>query len=140
MATAEVAQVFIVDDHPLMRQGLRRLIELEEALAVTGEASSGEEALVQIAEHPPDIALVDISMPGMNGIECTSRLMRNDSNVKVLIVSTFDGAITVRNALDAGAHGYLLKANADDLIGTAVGEVLAGRRYLCPVVRRKLDV
>lgn len=136
MATT-LARVFIVDDHPVVRTGFRRLLDHLD-IAIAGEAASGEEALVEIASTNADLAIVDIAMRGMDGIELTRRLKQEYPGLCVLIVSMYEGSYYVRNALAAGADGYILKDNANELLAKAIDAVLAGRPFLCNNVRRKI--
>lgn len=124
------AQVFLVDDHPIIRDGFRDLLDEEEGFAVTGEAGSGEGALEKMSEAEPDLAVVDISMDGMDGIELTRRLKDAHPSLKVLIVSMHGESRYVEDALKAGASGYVLKDNVHRLLPEAAREVLGGSRYL----------
>ncbi len=131
MVAADFPRVFLVDDHRIVRLGFRRLLEESGTLLVAGEAASGEEALEKIPQVRPDLAIVDISMKGMDGIELTRALKRQYPDVRVLVVSMHDESFYVDRALQAGADGYVLKDNVDELMFEAADEVLAGRRYLC---------
>ena len=132
------ARIFIVDDHRVIRLGFRLVLERVGRHAVIGEAESGEEALKKITESAPDLAVVDIAMEGMDGIELTRRLKAQCPGLRVLIVSMHDDSYYVEAALAAGADGYVLKENADELMTKAVDELLGGRTYLCNEVARKL--
>lgn len=124
------AAVFLVDDHPVVRMGLRHLFDQFDHLSVVGEAERGEEALSKISEVEPDLAIVDISLDGMDGIELTRQLVTDQSQVRVLIVSMHDDAYYVEQALDAGARGYVLKDKVNRVLLEAVETVLDGGRYL----------
>lgn len=124
------AAVFLVDDHPVVRMGLRHLFDQFDHLSVVGEAESGEEALSKISEVEPELAIVDISLDGMDGIELTRQLVTDQSQVRVLIVSMHDDAYYVEQALDAGARGYVLKDKVNRVLMEAVETVLDGGRYL----------
>ena len=101
-------QVFLVDDHPVVREGIRRLLELEEGISVVGEVASGEEALKQMDARPADVVLMDIRLMGIDGIETTRRLKATHPDLRVLILSGF-GHEYMSQAIEAGADGYLLK-------------------------------
>ena len=105
----EVICVVVVDDHALHRDGTRRILEARPDLQVVGEASSGEIALALVNQLHPDVVLMDIRLPGMNGIEVTRQLTRDHPDVRVLMVSAYDEDEYVRGALEAGAAGYLRK-------------------------------
>ena len=110
--------VLIVDDQDLVREGLRMLLEAEPDLAVAGEAGDGGQALVQARRLDPDVILMDVRMPGMNGIEATSRLVQAGSRARILMLTTFDLDEYVYPALRAGAGGFLLKdASREQLAG-----------------------
>lgn len=130
MTNTSPAQVFLVDDHPVVRMGLRHLFDQFDHYSVVGEAESGEEALSQISDTNPDLAIVDISLDGMNGIELTRHLETEDSDLRVLIVSMHDDAYYIEQALEAGANGYVLKDKVNSVLLDAVETVLDGGRYL----------
>lgn len=119
------SRVFIVDDHPLVRRALGRLLGLEPGLRVVGEAASAEEALAQLGENLPDLLLVDFSLPGVDGAELVRRLGRTHPGVCCLVVSSHHEALYVQAALAAGARGYVTKGDADGLT-LAIRRVLAG--------------
>ena len=130
--------VLIVDDQELVREGLRMLLEAEPDLAVAGEAGDGGQVLSQTRFLDPDVVLMDIRMPQMNGIEATSQLVRGGTRAKILMLTTFDLDEYVYQALKAGASGFLLKdANREQLTG-AVRAVAAGETLLAPAITRRL--
>ena len=127
-------RILIVDDQPLMRAGFKSVLEATGQMQVVGEASSGEEALEQARRHDPDVVLMDVRMPGMDGIEATRRMPRQ----KVLILTTFGLDDYIIEALRAGASGFLLKdAPVEELVG-AVRAVAAGDAQLSPAVTKRL--
>ncbi len=132
------ARIFLVDDHRIVRLGFRTVLEELGHFEVAGEAGSGEEALEGISRATPDLAVVDIAMRGMDGIELTRALKREHPNVHVLIVSMHDDTYYVERALEAGADGYLLKDNADALMVDAVERILEGKQYLCGDIQGKI--
>jgi DNA-binding NarL/FixJ family response regulator len=133
-----VISVLIVDDQDLVREGLRMLLEAEPDLAVAGEAGDGGQALARARELDPDVILMDVRMPQMNGIEATRQLVRSGSRARILMLTTFNLDEYVYHALKAGAGGFLLKdANREQLAG-AVRAVAAGETLLAPAVTRRL--
>jgi DNA-binding NarL/FixJ family response regulator len=130
--------ILLVDDQRLMRDGLRTLLELEEDMAVVGEAGNGEEALSCYAQLQPTIVLMDVRMPGMDGVEATRRLHAQWPQVKVIILTTFDEDEYIFEGLRAGALGYLLKAVSSAELATAIRKVAAGQALIDPAVTRKL--
>jgi DNA-binding NarL/FixJ family response regulator len=130
--------VLIADDQDLVREGLRMLLEAEPDLVVAGEAGDGAQALAQARLLDPDVILMDIRMPQMNGIEATSRLVKGGSRARILMLTTFNLDEYVYHALKVGASGFLLKdATREQLIG-AVRAVSAGETLLAPAVTRRL--
>lgn len=130
--------ILLVDDQRLMRDGLRTLLELEDDLTVVGEASTGEEALLQYVALQPAIVLMDVRMPGMDGVEATRRLCAQWPAAKIIILTTFDEDEYIFEGLRAGALGYLLKAVSGDELANAIRKVAAGQALIDPAVTRKL--
>ena len=125
--------VLIVDDHAVLRSGLRLLIDDEDDMHVVGEASDGPTALEAVARLRPDVVLVDITMPGMNGIEVIRRIKSETSNLcRVLVLTMHPEASYLRPALDAGAVGYVVKSVADDELLDAIRAVYRRQSYLRP--------
>lgn len=131
-------RLFLVDDHPLVREGLRQFLEASSPFSVVGEAPSGEEALDALVSTEADLALVDITMRGMSGIELTRRLKRRDPDLRVLIVSTHHTGHYVKAALEAGADGYLVKDKIDKEVEEATSSVLEGHTYVSEGLQQKL--
>ena len=119
-------QVFLVDDHPVVREGIRRLLELEEGISVVGEVASGEEALKQMDARPADVVLMDIRLMGIDGIETTRRLKATHPDLRVLILSGF-GHEYMSQAIEAGADGYLLKTAKQHELVRAVEQIAEGQ-------------
>lgn len=124
--------VFLADDHMVVREGLKTLIAAQPDMAVVGEASGGEAALQQIQDCRPDVVIMDISMPGLNGIQTTERLRQLCPEVKVLVLSVHDDTSYLRQMLAVGAAGYILKHTAADALIQAIRIVAAGGLYLEP--------
>jgi DNA-binding NarL/FixJ family response regulator len=124
--------IILADDHHIMRQGLRMLLEAEEDFRVVAEAGDGREATRLAERFTPDILIVDVMMPGLNGLEVTRQVGKRSPHTRVIMLSMYSNEAYVLEALRNGAAGYVLKeASATDLI-RAVREVIAGRRYLSP--------
>lgn len=131
-------RILIVDDQRLMREGLRTLLELEPDFDVAGEAGEGAAALEAYEALAPDIVLMDIRMPGMDGVEATRRLRARHPGARVIILTTFDDEAYVFEGLRAGAQGYLLKDLSGDELATAIRTVMAGGALIEPSVARKV--
>jgi DNA-binding NarL/FixJ family response regulator len=122
--------VMLVDDHSLVRRGFRRILEDEEGMKVVGEASNGVEAIRMAYELKPKVAVMDLSMPELDGVQATKEIVKHLPGTHVLILSMHAEDNYVRNALDAGAKGYLLKSAIDvDLVG-AIRAVAEGKRFI----------
>ncbi len=134
----EPIRVLLVDDQRLMRDGLRTLLELEDDLCVVGEAGTGVEALDRYPAVRPDVVLMDVRMPVMDGVEATRRLMERWPNGRVIIVTTFDDDEYVFDGLRAGARGYLLKDVSGGELAEAIRTVAAGGALIEPSVARKV--
>ena len=138
-------RLMMVDDHPVVRAGLRALLEADEGIEVVAEAGSGDEAmralnlLAQTAESVPDLVLMDLNLgDGIGGIETTRQLRARYPAVRVLAVTTFDAEADIDGALEAGATGYVLKDSPTEALIAAVGEAAAGRSVLSPEVQQRL--
>jgi DNA-binding NarL/FixJ family response regulator len=134
----EPIRVLVVDDQRLMREGLRILLELEPDLEVVGEVGDGQSALEAYRDLWPDVVLMDVRMPGMNGVEATWRLRKNWPEARVVILTTFDDDEYVFEGLRAGAQGYLLKDVSGHDLAEAVRTVAAGGALIEPSVARKV--
>ncbi len=131
-------RILLADDHKLVRAGLRALLERIADVEVVGETADGQDALRQIAELRPDVALVDVSMPGLNGIETAARVAREHPATRVLIVSMHLDEEYVHRALSAGAAGYLLKTSELQELEIAVRAVARGETWLSPDVSARV--
>jgi two-component system, NarL family, response regulator NreC len=131
-------RVLIADDHGIVRQGLRALLEKSPEISVVGEASDGREAVRLAAELRPNIVVMDIAMPLLNGVDATSQILGRDPDVKVIILSMHSDESYILRALSAGAKGYLLKDSAEGDILPAVETVAKGRPYFSPVIASTL--
>ena len=129
-------RVLLADDHTLVRAGIRSLLESIPGVEVVAEADDGREALELIAKRRPDVALLDIGMPGLNGLELAKRVPHESPKTKIIILSMHADANYVNQALRAGVHGYLLKGAAVSELPLALSAVTRGETYLTPKVSR----
>jgi DNA-binding NarL/FixJ family response regulator len=128
-------RVLLVDDHAVVRAGFRRLLEQTPSIRVVAEAASGEEAYRCFAESRPDVTVLDLSMPGMGGLEALRRLVARAPDARVLVFSMHEDTVFARQAMKAGAWGYVTKASAAEVLVEAVQSVARGETYLGPDVR-----
>ena len=131
-------QVLIVDDHVIVREGLRALLEGCEDIEVIGEATSGEEALEAVAQNHPEVVLMDITMPGINGLEAARRINEEHPDTKVLILTMHEEDEYFFNALEAGASGYFVKGGSSEELVSALKAVARGDVFLYPTMAKKL--
>lgn len=129
-------RIVVGDDHTLVRQGVRKILEEQADWEVVAEAGDGREMVRQTLALEPDVAILDIGMPRLNGIEATRQIVRRLPDVRVLIVSMHADEAYITQALHAGAKGYLLKDSADVDLIRAVGDVAAGRSFFSPAVAK----
>ena len=122
--------VFLADDHPVVRNGLLLILQAEPDIKVVGEASDGHEAVKRVGKAAPDVVIMDITMPGLNGIEATKKIRAAFPAARVLIMSMHATAEHIYQALQAGAQGYLLKESAGEEVIKAVRALCKGKRYL----------
>lgn len=138
METISVIRILIVDDHPVVRAGLASMLGTQPGISVVGSASSGEEALDLVSRAEPEIILLDLRMPGMNGIETIRALKARGSNARIIILTSFETDEDVYRAVEAGAHGYLLKNTSEACMLEAIRAVHTNQRYFPPAIAAKL--
>jgi len=131
-------KIFIVDDHPLMRKGMAMTLDNSVEFTVCGQSESAEEALSEIPSLKPDACVVDISLPGMNGIELVKNLLAQLPELKILVVSRHDEELYAERAIRAGAKGYLMKLEAGEVLVSAVRQVMNGGIYLSDKIGSQL--
>lgn len=131
-------RILIADDHGIVRRGIKALLDSEPGLEVIGEAADGREALRLCETLAPDVAIVDISMPQLNGIEVTAQAIRQRPELRVIILSMYADESYIIRALSAGARGYLLKEATEDDLLPAVRAVSAGKSFFSPAISRIL--
>jgi NarL family two-component system response regulator LiaR len=134
----EPITVLLADDHPVLREGMRNLLEQERDIKVVAEAGNGHEAVAGVRAFKPDIVLMDVVMPRLNGIEATKQIKRTNPTTAVLILSAYDDDRYVLGLLDAGAAGYLLKNATGQEVIQAIRSVHAGEAVLHPAVAARL--
>ena len=131
-----LVRILLADDHTIVRHGLRRMLEERPEWQVVAEARDGREAIKLAEQHTPDVAIIDVAMPLLNGIETTRQLVRRVPGLKVLVLSMHVDEVYVTQILKAGATGYLLKDSADTDLFQAVAAVAKGQSFFSPAVAR----
>ena len=134
----EPLRILIADDHPLFRHGIREFLNLSPDIQVVGEAMSGEEAMNQAEALDPDLILMDVNMPGVNGVEATRRILHTSPHIRILIVTMFEDDATVFAAMRAGARGYILKDAEKENILRAIQAVATGEAIFSPTIATRL--
>jgi DNA-binding NarL/FixJ family response regulator len=128
----DMTTIILADDHKIVRQGVRALLEYEPDFDIVGEANDGTEALSLLERTAPDVLVTDLSMPGLTGIELADEIRRRKLPTKVIILSMHGDELYVRKALACGASGYVLKESGVEHTVSAIREALAGGRYVSP--------
>jgi DNA-binding NarL/FixJ family response regulator len=131
-------RVLLADDHTLMRRGLRLIVEQQPDLVVVGEAEDGRQAVALAASLKPDVAVLDIGMPNLNGIEAAKQIAEGESGAAVVILSMHSDETYILRALKAGARGYLLKDSAESDVARAIRSVAEGKSFFSPAVSKVL--
>jgi two-component system, NarL family, response regulator len=136
--TAPHARILLVDDHSLLRTGVANIINQEPDLEVVAEAANGRDGIEAFLVHRPDVVLMDLRMPGMEGVEAVQQIRAVDPQARVVVLTTYDADEDIARALQAGAKAYILKDIAADALVTCIRDVLAGKTYLAPAAAAKL--
>jgi DNA-binding NarL/FixJ family response regulator len=131
-------RILIADDHPLFRKGMRTLLTATADTEVIGEATTGREVIELAAALQPDVILMDLQMPGVNGIEATRQILQDSPNIRILVVTLFEDDASVFTALRAGARGYILKDAKEDEILRAIRAVGSGEAIFSPAIATRL--
>lgn len=134
----ETIKVLLADDHTLWRQGLRRVLEMDERICVVGEAANGDEVIELARSVQPDLVLMDINMPGPNGVEATKAIKREYPEIGIIVLTIHDDQEYLFEVIRAGAAGYLLKDVSPDQLISAIVEVYYGKGFLHPAMANKL--
>ncbi|MED4354485.1 response regulator transcription factor [Schinkia azotoformans] len=127
-------KVFLVDDHPVFRSGLKNILIAENDYYIIGEASTGREAVLMMKDIEPDIIIMDVSMPDMDGIEATREILKANKRTKILILTMYSDEAYLKAGLAAGASGYVLKRAVDTELVSAIRTVLSGENYIYPTL------
>lgn len=138
MSTAKI-KILLADDHLIVRMGLRTILSIEDEFSVCGEAASGTEAVREALRLKPDVILMDLMMPKMNGVEATAEITRALPATHVLLLTTYATSDLIRSAFEAGACGALVKDSSRSLLAKAIRETAAGRRFVSPDIQMGLD-
>lgn len=133
-------KILLVDDHAVVRMGFKMLIEAEADIKVIGEAESGEVAVKLFQELKPDIIVMDITMPGIGGLEAIDRIMAKDKDTKILVLSAHEDSVHPKRVLNAGAMGYLTKRSAAEELIKAIKSIYQGKRYLEPNIAQQMAI
>ncbi len=131
--------VLVIDDHPLMRLGIAAMIDAQPDMRALAQAGTGEEAIQLYASTRPDIALVDLRLPGIGGVEVIREIRRRDPKAKFVVLTTYDGDEDIHQALEAGARGYIIKGMPAATMLDALRRVQSGARYLPPPVEKIIE-
>jgi two-component system invasion response regulator UvrY len=132
--------ILLVDDHSVVRMGFKMLIENESDMAVICEAESGELGITAFKEHKPSIVIMDITMPGMGGLDAIERIIAFDKKAKILVLSAHEDSVHPKRALSAGALGYLTKSSAAEELIKAIRSVNSGTKYLEPAIAQQMAI
>ncbi len=131
-------RILTVDDHPLLREGIAFLVKTQQDMELVAEASDGEEAIEQFRRHRPDVTLMDLRMPNLNGTEAISRIKNEFPDAKIIVLSTYAGDVQVLRAIKAGARGYIVKGHVHRELLEAIRTVHAGHKRIPPEIAAEL--
>ena len=134
----KTTRILLADDHEIIRRGLRAILETDETFEIAGEAVDGQDAIEKAARLKPDVVVLDISMPGVDGFEATRRIVRDTPNIRVLVLTVHDSDTVATRALQAGARGYVLKSDAGSELLMALESVRQGKSYFTSKVEMVL--
>jgi two-component system, NarL family, invasion response regulator UvrY len=132
--------VMLVDDHAVVRMGFKMLLETATDIKVVSEAENGEVGIRNYVEHKPDVVVMDITMPGMGGMEAIERILAKDSNAKILVLSAHEDSVHPKRVLNAGAMGYLTKRSAAEELIKAIRTVAGGKKYIEASVAQQMAI
>ena len=132
--------VMLVDDHAVVRMGFKMLLETSDDIRVIAEAENGEEAIKFYMEHKPDVIVMDITMPGMGGMEAIERILNKESSAKILVLSAHEDSVHPKRVLNAGAMGYVTKRSAAEELIKAIRAVASGKKYIEASVAQQMAI
>jgi two-component system, NarL family, invasion response regulator UvrY len=135
---AGIIRIMLVDDHAIVRAGFRRLLEQRSDFRVVAEAADAERASALYVEHQPDVVVMDLSMPGVSGLDTIRRIIGRQAAARILVFSMHEDASVAERAIQLGARGYVTKSNAPEVLATALAEVMAGRLALSPDMAKSI--
>lgn len=133
-------RILLVDDHELVRMGIKRLLQDVAGLKVVGEASSGEEAVLLAKELVPDVAIMDLHMPGIGGLEATRKMLRHNPDIKILALTIYEDEPYPSRLLQAGASGYITKGCDPEEMIRAIRTIHSGQRYISPAIAQQIAI
>jgi two-component system, NarL family, invasion response regulator UvrY len=136
--SSHAIRIMLVDDHAIVRAGFRRLLEQQPSFHVVAEAADAERAYAQFVEHAPDVIVMDLSMPGVSGLDSIRRIISRQPSARVLVFSMHEDAAMAERAIQLGARGYVTKSSPPEILTAAVAEVAAGRLALSPDVAKSI--
>ena len=134
----EKIKVILVDDHAVVRAGYKILLSNIENISVVAETNTGEDAITLSREHNPDVIVMDLSLPGMSGIEAIRRIVKDNNDIKILVFTMHEEVIFVERALQAGAIGYMTKSTDPEMLSKAISQVAQGKKYLDDELKQKM--
>lgn len=134
MNTANSIRVFSVDDHPLLREGIAALIKSQPDMVLVSEAASGRDAIQQFQKHQPDVTLMDLRLPDMNGVDVMIAIRTEFPDARIIMLTTFEGDVEIQRALEAGARGYMLKSMPPNELLEVIRQVHAGKKRIPPEI------
>jgi DNA-binding NarL/FixJ family response regulator len=137
-SSPNLIRILTVDDHPLLREGIAFLVKSQPDMELVAEASDGEEAIEQFRRHRPDVTLMDLRMPNLNGTEAISRIRNEFPDAKIIVLSTYAGDVQVLKAIKAGARGYIVKGHVHREMLDAIRSVHAGQKRIPPEIAAEL--
>ena len=137
-SSPSLIRILTVDDHPLLREGIAFLVKSQQDMELVAEASDGEEAIEQFRRHRPDVTLMDLRMPNLNGTEAISRIRNEFPDAKIIVLSTYGGDVQVLKAIKAGARGYIVKGHVHRELLDAIRSVHAGHKRIPPEIAAEL--
>jgi DNA-binding NarL/FixJ family response regulator len=138
MSASATIRILSIDDHPLLREGISAMIRSQRDMALVAEASTGKEGLERFREHRPDITLMDLRLPDMNGVDVMATIRAEFPDARIIVLTTFEGDVEIQRALEAGARGYLLKSMPPKELLDGIRQVHAGKKRIPPEIVAQL--